>query len=150
MALTFNNRKLWQLTQLHKSTGQKKSYNDFFRLTTAQEDSNFSVNPFEAERRSEYHNSIINKILAGDKKLEKEWKMFFCNEELKKDSKLEASKSKLQANKAASADILEPIKTMRKLGEFGKWLNTSGNIYRKQHFNKKYTIEAVNEFLATI
>ena len=39
---------------------------------------------------------------------------------------------------------------MRKLGEFGKWLNTSGNPFRKQHFNKKYTIEAVNTFLQTI
>ena len=59
-------------------------------------------------------------------------------------------KAKLQANKEASADILAPIKSMKKLGEFGKWLNDSSNPYRKQHFNKKYTIEAVNAFLKTI
>jgi signal recognition particle GTPase len=128
----------------------KRAYNAFLQYTTAKEDTNYIVNPFEAERRAEYHNSIVSKILAGDKELEKEWKLFFCNEEAKKDAKAEASKDKLQANKAASADILEPIKSMRKLGEFGKWLNTSGNPYRKQHFNKKYTVEAVNEFLATL
>lgn len=50
----------------------------------------------------------------------------------------------------ASSDILAPIKEMRKLGEFGKWLNTAGNPFRKQHFNKKYTVEAVNEFLKSI
>jgi hypothetical protein len=128
----------------------KRNYNAFLQYTTAKEDTNYIVNPFEAERRAEYHNSIVSKILAGDKELEKEWKLFFLNEEAKKDAKVEASKAKLQANKAASADILSPIKGMKKLGEFGKWLNNSGNPYRKQHFNKKYTVEAVNEFLATL
>jgi len=126
----------------------KRSYESFLQYTTAQQDINYIVNPFEAERRAEYHNSIVEKIVAGDKELEREWKLFFCNEEAKKDAKAEASKIKLQESKAASADILAPIKEMRKLGEFGKWLNTSGNPFRKQHFNKKYTIEAVNTFLS--
>ena len=60
------------------------------------------------------------------------------------------SKAKKTANKEASADVLAPIKEMRKLGEFGKWLNTSGNPFRKQHFNKKYTQDAVNGFLQTL
>jgi hypothetical protein len=68
----------------------------------------------------------------------------------KSNAKAEASKAKLNANKDASADILAPIKEMKKIGDFGKWLNTSGNPFRKQHFNKSYTIEAVNAFLSTL
>lgn len=63
-------------------------------------------------------------------------------------AKNNASKSKLEANKAASSDILAPIKAAKKLGEFGKWLNTSGNPFRKEHFSKKYTQQSVNAFLA--
>lgn len=66
------------------------------------------------------------------------------------DQKAAESKAKLAANKEASADILAPIKAAKKLGDFGKWLNTAGNPFRKQHFNKKYTVEAVNEFLQTL
>ena len=98
----------------------------------------------------DYHNRIVNEILAGNKELEKKWKLFFLKEEVKKDQKEAASKAKLQANKEASADILAPIKEMKKIGEFGKWLNTSGNKFRKEHFSKKYTQESVNAFLATL
>ena len=42
------------------------------------------------------------------------------------------------------------MEAIKKLGDFGKWLNSYGNPYRKQHFNKKYTSEAVNAFLATL
>ena len=67
-----------------------------------------------------------------------------------RNQKEEAKKDKLAANKEASADVLAPIKAIRKIGAFGKWLNTSGNPYRSQNFNKKYTVEAVNAFLATL
>jgi len=69
---------------------------------------------------------------------------------VKADQKKSEKKSKLAQNKKASADILAPVKDLRKLVAFGKWLNTSGNPFRKQHFNKKYTIEAVNQFLSTL
>ena len=128
----------------------KRHYRLFLQFTTPQQDPNYSVNPNEIERRTEHHNNIVSKILAGDKELEKEWKLFFCNEEKRKDDKEQERKEKLQANKAASASVLAPIKELRKLGEFGKWLNTSGNPYRTQHFRKKYTVEAVNEFLSTL
>ena len=128
----------------------KYAYNRFLRIETANDYEISVIGINEAESRAEYHNNIVRAILAGDKNLEKEWKVFFCNEEAKKDQKQEASKAKLQANKEASADILEPIKNLRKLGEFGKWLNTSGNPFRKQHFNKKYTTEAVSGYLATL
>lgn len=128
----------------------KRRYNSFLRIETAQEQSCYDMNPNEAERRAENHNHTVKEILSGNKELEKEWKLFFCNEEQKADQKAAESKAKLNANKEASADILAPIKELKKLGAFGKWLNTSSNPFRKQHFNKKYTIEAVNEFLNTL
>ncbi len=103
-----------------------------------------------AEQRCEHHNRIVGEILAGNKELEKEWKLFFLKEQVKANKKEAERKAKLTANKDASADILDPIKALRKLGDFGKWLNTSGNQFRKEHFSKKYTQASVNAFLQTI
>ncbi len=128
----------------------KRNYNAWMRLHTLADYNVEVIGTTTAEQRMEYHNGIVTAIRNGDKELEREWKLFFLEEEVKKDQKRAESKAKLEANKAASADILEPIRKMRKLGEFGKWLNTPGNPFRKQHFNKKYTAEAVNTFLATI
>ena len=128
----------------------KRKYTNFLRPVTAW---NFQVEVIginEAESRAEYHNSIVDKINNGDKGLEREWKLFFLKEEVKADAKAAASREKLQANKEASADILEPIKSLKKIGEFGKWLNNSKNPFRKQHFSKKYTVEAVNAFLSSL
>jgi hypothetical protein len=128
----------------------KRNYKAMMRLHTLADYNVEIIGTNTAEQRMEFHNSIVTAIRNGDKELEREWKLFFLKEEVKKDEKRAASKAKLEANKKASADILEPIKKMRKLGEFGKWLNTPGNPFRKQHFNKKYTVEAVNEFLKTL
>jgi len=128
----------------------KRNYDEFMKLHTLADYEVEIIGLNTAEQRMEYHNRIVTAIRNGDKVLEREWKLFFLEEEVKKDQKRAESKEKLAANKEASADILEPIKKMRKLGEFGKWLNTPGNQFRKQHFNKKYTVEAVNTFLATI
>ncbi len=128
----------------------KRNYNEMMRLHTLADYEVEIIGLNTAEQRMEFHNSIVTAIRNGNKELEREWKLFFLKEEVKKDQKRAESKEKLAANKEASASILEPIKKMRKLGEFGKWLNTPGNPFRKQHFNKKYTAEAVNTFLATI
>ena len=101
-----------------------------------------------AEQRSEYHNRIVSEIKAGDKELEKKWKLFFLTEQVKADKKAAESKAKLAANKSASTDILAPIKAVKRIVEFGKWLNTSGNSFRKEHFSKKYTQQSVNAFLS--
>lgn len=128
----------------------RRNYNAFLKFHTLA-DYNVEITGIDAaQQMMDYHNSIVTAIRNGDKELEREWKLFFLKEEVKADQKRAASKAKLAANKKASADILEPIKKMRKLGEFGKWLNTAGNPFRKQHFNKKYTVEAVNAFLQTI
>ena len=100
-----------------------------------------------AEQRSEFHNNIVSEINAGNKEVEKEWKLFFLNEEVKSDRKSAEIKDKLNTNKAASSDILAPIKAAKRMGEFGKWLNTPNNPFRKEHFSKKYTQQSVNTFL---
>ena len=128
----------------------KKNYYEFMRLHSLSDYNVEIIGLNTAEQRVEYHNRIVTAIRNGDKALEREWKLFFLEEEVKADQKRAESKAKLEANKAASGSILEPIKKMRKLGEFGKWLNTPGNPFRKQHFNKKYTAEAVNAFLQTL
>ncbi len=128
----------------------EKNYNSFLQYTTVEDEEPEIAGMIEAENRAEYHNNIVSEILNGNKEVQRKWKLFFLNEEVKTDQKTEASKAKLSANKLASSDILAPIKGMKKIGAFGKWLNTSGNPYRKQHFNKNYTIESVNAYLETI
>ena len=51
-----------------------------------------------AEQRCDYHNRIVSDIKSGNKEVEKYWKTFFLNEELKKDRKLAEKKAKLAAN----------------------------------------------------
>ena len=128
----------------------KKNYNAMLVLRTVESYEPQYIGWATAEQRCEHHNRIVTEILSGNKELEKEWKLFFLNEEVKKYQKLDESKAKLIANKEASADVLSPIKSIKKLGDFGKWLNTSGNPFRKEHFSKKYTSESVNAFLATL
>lgn len=128
----------------------KRGYNSFMQIHTLANYDVDIIGTAEAEIRMDKHNSIVNAILSGNKELEKEWKQFFLTEEVKRDQKLAESKAKLAANKEASADILAPIKELKKIGEFGKWLNTAGNKFRKEHFSKKYTQESVNAFLSTL
>ena len=128
----------------------KRNYNAMLKVQTLADYDVENIGRNTAEQRMDYHNRIVSEILAGNKELEKEWKLFFLKQEVKADQKAAASKAKLAANKEASADILAPIKEMKKIGEFGKWLNTPGNKFRKEHFSKKYTQESVNAFLATL
>jgi hypothetical protein len=128
----------------------KRNYNAMLQYRTVESYQPEFIGQHTAEQRCEYHNNIVSEILGGNKELEKEWKLFFLKEEVKADQKEAASKAKLAANKEASADILTPIKAARKTTAFGNWLNTTGNPYRSEHFSKKYTVESVNAFLATI
>ena len=128
----------------------KRNYNSMLVIRTVESYEPQYIGWAAAEQRCDYHNRIVSEILAGNKELEKEWKLFFLKEEVKSDRKIAESKAKLTANKEASVDILAPIKSAKKLVEFGKWLNTSGNQFRKEHFSKKYTQASVNAFLQTI
>ena len=126
----------------------ERNYNAMLRIHTLSDYDVEIIGTNTAEQRMDYHNRIVTDIRNGNKELEKEWKLFFLKEEVLADQKSDARKAKLSANKEASADILAPIKSLKKIGEFGKWLNTSGNPFRKEHFSKKYTVESVNAFLA--
>lgn len=128
----------------------QKNYNAMLVIRTVESYEPQYIGWAAAEQRCEHHNRIVTEIRNGNKELEREWKLFFLKEEVKSDRKANESKAKLAANKDASSDILEPIKKLRKIGEFGKWLNKSGNPYRKEHFSKKYTQESVSEFLKTL
>ena len=126
----------------------KNNYNNFLKMHTIADYQVEIIGRNMAEQRCDYHNNIVSSILSGDAEIAREWKLFFLTEEVKADAKKDANKAKLNANKEASSDILSPIKAAKRIGEFGKWLNTSGNPFRQQHFSKKYTIEAVQTFLA--
>ena len=128
----------------------KRNYNAMLKMQTLSDYDVENIGRNIAEQRMDYHNRIVSEILAGNKELEKEWKLFFLKEEVKADQKAAESKAKINANKEASAEILAPIKAMKKIGEFGKRLNTYGNQFRKEHFSKKYTQESVNAFLKTL
>lgn len=126
----------------------KANYTAFLVIRTVESFEPQYIGWNTAEQRCDYHNRIVTEILSGNKIEEKKWKTFFLNEEVKSDRKLAESKAKLEANKEASSDILAPVKAAKKLGEFGKWLNTPGNQFRKEHFSKKYTQESVSTFLS--
>ena len=126
----------------------KRNYYNFLQIRTVDSFDPEFIGYAAAEQRCQYHNDIVNAILAGDKAKEAYWKTFFLNEQVKADRELEAKKAKLAANKEAFADILAPIKAAKKMGAFGQWLNTKGNPYRSQHFSKKYTQDAVDTFLS--
>jgi hypothetical protein len=126
----------------------KVAYSKFLKIETLHDYDVATIGMVVAEQRMEYNNKIVRAILAGDKGLERQWKSFFLNQEVKSDRESEARKAKLSSNKELSADVLAPIKSAKRIVEFGKWLNTSGNKFRKEHFSKKYSHESVNTFLS--
>ena len=128
----------------------KRNYNSFLNLRTVESYEPQYIGYNTAEQRCEFHNNLVTSINNGNQELAKEWKLFFLTQEVNADKKNEASKAKLAANKSASADILSPIKSAKKLVEFGKWLNTSGNQFRNEHFSKKYTQASVTAFMQSI
>jgi len=63
-------------------------------------------------------------------------------------AKAQESKNKLKSNKDNAKQHTDRIKSSgRKLGDYYKWLNTKGNPYRKEAFNKKYSADSVSAFL---
>ena len=126
----------------------KANYTSFLKVRTVESYEPQYIGYNAAYQRCDFHNKIVSEILAGNKELEKEWKLFFLKEEVKLDAKIAESNAKKNANKEASSDILAPIKNAKKIVEFGKWLNTKANPFRNEHFSKKYTQESVNAFLS--
>ena len=128
----------------------KRNYTAFLQYRSVESFEPQYIGYAAAEQRADFHNNIVSEILSGNKDVEKQWKMFFLNEEVKSGRNAAQRKEKLATNKEASSDILAPIKEAKKMVAFGQWLNTAGNQFRKEHFSKKYTVESVNAFLQTI
>ena len=65
----------------------------------------------------------------------------------KEAAKKQASKDKLQANKAGSQGVLDSIKSNGfKLGDYYAWLKKNKK-YKREFFSKKYSEESAREFM---
>jgi hypothetical protein len=95
----------------------------------------------------DHANNEISEILNGNKELERKWKMFFLNEELRKDRKIAENKAKLAANKEATQSVLDLVKSNGyKLADYYQFLKTTKK-YAKEFYSKKFTMESANEFM---
>ena len=142
-----------------------------------QDNLNFSENKIRELRGFVGKDTIASKILNSDSNYStrggfqfSENQQFAIANELKKNKKFVAnvarekqleerrniferakklsSKNKVSANKANAQSNLDNIKSQgKKLGDYYKWLNKSGNKYRSEFFSKKYSESSVNEFL---
>ncbi|NLO70213.1 MAG: hypothetical protein GX102_04575, partial [Porphyromonadaceae bacterium] len=110
--------------------------------------------------------SLAQKILMGTQKTYSDRQLWAISYELQKNKKYtqklgkelaarkakaelkkQASRSKLQANKAGSQRILDSIKSNGfKLGDYYNWLKKNKK-YRKEFYNKKYSSESAKEFM---
>lgn len=124
------------------------NYNRFMTNRTLADYDVETIGRHEAERRMNDHNTLIAKIASGDVELEREWKKFFLHEEVKRDAKAAQSKSKMAANKDASADVLARVKGAgKKLGDYYAFVKAN-KIFAREFFSKKFTDASVDAFLA--
>ena len=65
----------------------KRNYNAMLVIRTVESYEPQYIGWNAAEQRCEFHNNIVREILAGNTELEKKWKLFFLNEEVKADQK---------------------------------------------------------------
>jgi hypothetical protein len=63
----------------------KANYTSFLQVRTVESFEPQYIGYSAAEQRCDFHNKIVSEILAGNKDLEKEWKLFFLKEEVKSD-----------------------------------------------------------------
>ena len=125
----------------------KRNYNAMLVLRTVESYQPQYIGWAAAEQRCEYHNRIVSQILAGNKELEKEWKLFFLKEEVKADQKAAESKAKLSANKAATQSVLDLVKSNGfKLADYYEFLKKNKK-YAKEFYSKKFTTESAKEFM---
>lgn len=126
----------------------KKAYNNFLRFETAEKQSCFELNPFEAERRAEFHNNTVERIKNGNVELEREWKLFFLNEQAKADQKANEIKQKLANNKDASSDLLAQVKKSgKKLADYYSFVK-SNKQFAKEFYSKSFSQKSVDAFLS--
>ena len=102
--------------------------------TNRYSDKQMWVLAFELEKNADFSNEVAE---------------FYAELDRKSEVKKAKSKVKAEAIKEATKDIIEPVKKLRKLGEFGKFLLSDKN-FKSQYFSKKYTQAAVDAFLGQI
>lgn len=83
----------------------KSNYESFLQYETLIDYDVNTIGRNEAINRMEYHNNIINQISAGNKELEREWKLWFLNQEVKKDRKSAERKTKKQKNNITPEEL---------------------------------------------
>ena len=125
----------------------KRNYNAMLVIRTVESYDPYNIGWAAAQQRCEWHNTKVGAILAGDKALEREWKLFFLTEEVKANQKAEKNKAKLSANKEASSDVLAQIKSAGKLLKDYYAFVKSNKQFAREFFSKKFTQESVNAFL---
>lgn len=125
----------------------KKEYSNFLKTHTLSDYDVSVIGKNTAEQRMDYHNRIVSEILAGNKELEKEWKLFFLKEEVRADQKITETKAKLSANKAATQPVLDFVKSNgHKLADYYEFLKKNKK-YAREFYSKKYTSESASAFL---
>lgn len=92
----------------------------------------------QAEQRCDAHNAIVAKIKAGDKALEREWKLFFITEAAKvKNSKKKVSKGE---------EIIKKSGVAR--NDYMKWCYYNG--FKSEVSAHNYSEASANLFLSQI
>lgn len=125
----------------------KASYNAFLKLKSLKDYDLELTSKNVAEQEIQYHNDLVNGINAGDKVLEREWKLFYLKQAVLQDQKLNEQKSKLSANKEASKDVLAYIKGEGLLLKDYYAFLKSNKKYAREFYSKKFTMESANLFI---
>lgn len=89
-------------TQIEKA---KYNYQSFLNYESLRDYDVATIGRNEASNRMEYHNRIVSQILGGNKELEREWKLWFLNQEVKKDRNAAERKIKKQKNNISAEEI---------------------------------------------
>ena len=125
----------------------EKEYKAFLHFRSVESFQPEYIGRIEAHQLADFHNNEIEAILNGDKEIERKWKMFFLNDQFKRDAKLAANKAKLSANKEATQSVLDYVKSNGyKLADYYQFLKTTKK-YAKEFYSKKFTMESANEFM---
>ena len=116
----------------------KANYAAFLQEKTLSDFNVSIIGKNQAEQRCDAHNSIVCKIKAGDKELEREWKLFFLTEA----AKVKKAKKKVSEGE----DIVKKSGIAR--NDYMKWCYYNG--FKSEVSAHNYTATSANLFLSQI
>lgn len=93
----------------------KSNYESFLNYESLRDYDVDTIGRNEATNRMEYHNRIVSQILGGNKELEREWKLWFLNQEVKKDRKSAERKTKKQKNNISAEELRANCLAIKKI-----------------------------------